>query len=170
MIRHHHAFYVYYFYVRCTPLRASHYISYKSYTEKVVAVRIFVKCREPEEAPTDRRSFVLNISSETRSYKHICICEHIANSTPFSLKNYSKFAKSSRNFFPQQEVSNYFFVYSTFNFILLFYNITEARLVLGSWHACTDVEKYLCVLCDEGTYPHTYQNILINKKEPLYLD
>ncbi len=27
------------------------------------------------------------------------ICEHIANSTPFSLKNYSKFAKSSRNFF-----------------------------------------------------------------------
>ena len=73
----------------------------------------------------------------------------MANSTPFSLKNYSKFAKSSRNFFSQQEVSNYFFVYSTFNFILLFYNITKARLVLGSWHACTDVEKYLCVLCDE---------------------
>ena len=45
----------------------------------------------------------------------------MANSTSFSFKNYSKFAKSSRNFLSQQEVSNYFFVYSTFDFILLFY-------------------------------------------------
>ena len=85
-------------------------------------VRIFVKCREPEEAPTDRRSFVF------LKLAHINI---FVFATSFSLKNYSKFAKSSRNFFSQQEVSNYFFVYSTFNFILLFYNITEARLVLG---------------------------------------
>ena len=69
----------------------------------------------------------------------------MANSTPFSLENYSKFAKSSRNFFSQQELSNYFLVYSTFDLILLFYNITEARLVLGM-PVCTDVERYLCVV------------------------
>ncbi len=33
--------------------------------------------------------------------------------------------------FLKQEVSIYFFVYSSFDFILLFYNITEARLVLA---------------------------------------
>ncbi len=55
----------------------------------------------------------------------------MANSTPFSLKNYSKFAKSSRNFFSQQEVSNYFFVYSTFDFILLFYPRAK-----GAKHHC----------------------------------